>query len=55
MLQPNSGSGKGFYFIPEIGEEVLVSFEVSNAQNPYVLEHSIIETLQAVTLTDRIM
>ncbi|CAD0003102.1 type VI secretion system Vgr family protein [Flavobacterium salmonis] len=37
MIQPHSGSGKGFYFIPEIGEEVLVGFEGSNAQNPYVL------------------
>ncbi|OOV19194.1 type VI secretion system Vgr family protein [Flavobacterium sp. LM4] len=37
MIQPHSGSGKGFYFIPEIGEEVWVGFEGSNAQNPYVL------------------
>ncbi|MEO7975557.1 phage baseplate assembly protein V [Flavobacterium sp.] len=37
MIQPHSGSGKGFYFIPEIDEEVLVSFEGGNAQNPYVL------------------
>jgi type VI secretion system secreted protein VgrG len=37
MIQPHSGAGKGFYFIPEIGEEVLVGFEGGNAQNPYVL------------------
>uniref|UniRef100_UPI001CB747DD phage baseplate assembly protein V n=1 Tax=Flavobacterium ajazii TaxID=2692318 RepID=UPI001CB747DD len=37
MLQPHSGSGKGFYFIPEIDEEVLVGFEGNNAQNPYIL------------------
>jgi type VI secretion system secreted protein VgrG len=37
MIQPHSGSGKGFYFIPEIEEEVLVGFEGGNAQNPYVL------------------
>ncbi|MCV9929817.1 phage baseplate assembly protein V [Flavobacterium sp. LS1R49] len=37
MLQPHSGAGKGFYFIPEIGEEVLVGFEGGNAQNPYVM------------------
>jgi type VI secretion system secreted protein VgrG len=37
MIQPHSGSGKGFYFIPEIGQEVLVGFEGDNAQNPYVL------------------
>ena len=27
MIQPHSGAGKGFHFIPEIGEEVLVGFE----------------------------
>ncbi len=37
MIQPHSRSGKGFYFIPEIDEEVLVGFEGGNAQNPYVL------------------
>ncbi|WP_428230107.1 type VI secretion system Vgr family protein [Flavobacterium sp.] len=37
MIQPHSGAGKGFYFIPEIGEEVLVGFEGGNAQNPYVM------------------
>ncbi|MEA9412105.1 type VI secretion system Vgr family protein [Flavobacterium sp. PL02] len=37
MIQPHSGAGKGFYFIPEIGEEVLVGFEGNNAQNPYVI------------------
>ena len=37
MIQPHSGSGKGFYFIPEIDEEVLIGFEGGNAQNPYVL------------------
>ena len=37
MIQPHSGAGKGFYFIPEIGEEVLVGFEGGNAQNPYIL------------------
>lgn len=37
MIQPHSGLGKGFYFIPEIDEEVLIGFEGSNAQNPYVM------------------
>ncbi|OXA89517.1 type VI secretion system Vgr family protein [Flavobacterium hercynium] len=37
MVQPYSGSGKGFYFIPEIGEEVLIGFEGNNVQNPYVI------------------
>ena len=37
VIQPHSGAGKGFYFIPEIDKEVLVGFEGDNAQNPYVL------------------
>ena len=37
MIQPHSGAGKGFYFIPEIGEEVLVGFEGGNIQSPYVV------------------
>ncbi|WP_348536971.1 type VI secretion system Vgr family protein [Flavobacterium hungaricum] len=37
MVQPYSGSGKGFYFVPEIGEEVLIGFEGNNVQNPYVI------------------
>ncbi|MHC0445194.1 type VI secretion system Vgr family protein [Flavobacterium sp. 3-218] len=37
MIQPHSGKGKGFYFIPEIGEEVLVGFEGGNCECPYVM------------------
>ena len=37
MVQPHSGSGKGFHFIPEKGEEVLVGFEGGNAEKPYVI------------------
>ncbi len=37
MIQPHSGSGKGFYFIPEIGEEVLVGFEGANVECPFVM------------------
>ena len=37
MVQPHSGAGKGFYFIPEIGEEVMVGFEGGNAEKPYVI------------------
>ncbi|MBC9795273.1 type VI secretion system Vgr family protein [Sinomicrobium weinanense] len=36
MVQPYGGSSKGFYFIPETGEEVLVAFEGGNAEKPYV-------------------
>ena len=37
MTNPHAGGGKGMYFIPEIGEEVLVAFEADNAEKPYVL------------------
>lgn len=36
IAQPHTGGGKGFYFIPEIGEEVMVAFEGGNAERPYV-------------------
>jgi len=35
MMSPHAGSGKGFYCIPEIGEEVLIDFEGNNAEAPY--------------------
>ncbi|MGB6150977.1 MAG: phage baseplate assembly protein V [Pricia sp.] len=34
---PYGGSGKGFYFVPEKGEEVLVGFEGGNPEKPYVI------------------
>ena len=37
MTNPHAGSGKGMYFIPEIGEEVLIGFENNNAEKPFVL------------------
>ena len=37
VVQPHAGGGKGFYFIPEIGEEVLVDFEDQNAERPFVV------------------
>ena len=37
MTNPHSGGGKGFYFIPEVGEEVLIAFEGGNAEKPFVL------------------
>ena len=36
IAQPYAGAGKGFSFIPEIGEEVMVDFEGGNAEKPYV-------------------
>ena len=37
VVQPHAGGGKGFYFIPEIGEEVWVDFEDQNAERPFVV------------------
>lgn len=37
IAQPHGGSNKGFYFIPEIDEEVMVGFEMGNAEKPYVI------------------
>ena len=36
IAQPHGGGDKGFYFIPEIGEEVMVGFENGNAEKPYI-------------------
>ncbi len=36
MMTPHAGSDKGFHFIPEIGEEVVVNFEGGNAERPFV-------------------
>ncbi|MBC9795226.1 type VI secretion system Vgr family protein [Sinomicrobium weinanense] len=36
MVQPHGGGNKGFYFIPEKGEEVMVAFEGGNAEKPYI-------------------
>ncbi len=37
VVQPHAGGGKGFYFVPEIGEEVLVDFENQNPERPFVV------------------
>lgn len=37
VVQPHTGADKGFYFIPEIGEEVWVDFEDQNAERPFVV------------------
>ena len=36
IAQPYAGAGKGFSFIPEKGEDVMVDFEGGNAERPYV-------------------
>jgi len=37
IVTPHAGGDKGFHFIPEIDEEVLVGFEGGNAEHPYML------------------
>jgi len=37
IAQPHGGNNKGFYFIPEVGEEVMLGFENGNAEKPYVI------------------
>lgn len=37
ITQPHGGDDKGFYFIPEVGEEVMVAFENGNGEKPYVV------------------
>ena len=34
---PYAGQNKGMQFVPEIGEEVMVGFEMNNAERPYVI------------------
>ncbi len=37
VCTPYMGGDKGFYIIPEVGDQVLVAFEESNPEYPYVL------------------
>ncbi len=37
QIIPYAGSDKGVYFVPEIGEEVMVTFEGNNAEKPTVI------------------
>lgn len=34
---PYAGLNKGLQFVPEIGEEVMVGFEMNNAERPYII------------------
>lgn len=36
MIFPYAGASKGFYFLPEIGEEVMIGFESGSMEKPYV-------------------
>jgi uncharacterized protein involved in type VI secretion and phage assembly len=37
VMQPAAGAGRGFYWIPEVSDEVLVAFERGEAHRPYVV------------------
>ncbi|HYZ87621.1 MAG TPA: phage baseplate assembly protein V [Bryobacteraceae bacterium] len=37
MIAPHAGSGRGFMFMPEVGDEVLVAFEHGDPERPVVL------------------
>ncbi|MBQ4293594.1 MAG: hypothetical protein II754_02965 [Lachnospiraceae bacterium] len=37
VAMPYSGSKWGFYFLPEIGDQVLIAFEQGNIERPYVI------------------
>jgi uncharacterized protein involved in type VI secretion and phage assembly len=37
VAQPAAGAGRGFYWLPEVSDEVLVAFERGEAQRPYVI------------------
>lgn len=37
VASPHGGGGKGVFFIPEIGEEVIVGFEGDSAVKPYII------------------
>ena len=37
MICPHAGPGRGFVFRPEIGDEVLVAFELGDPERPYIL------------------
>lgn len=37
MVTPHAGGGRGFMFMPEIGDEVLVAFEYGDPERPYII------------------
>ncbi len=37
LLTPHAGAGRGTLFLPEVGDEVLVTFEEGDAERPYVV------------------
>ncbi|MEG2144765.1 MAG: phage baseplate assembly protein V, partial [Oscillospiraceae bacterium] len=37
VAMPMSGKNWGYYFLPEVGDQVLVAFEYGSVENPYVI------------------
>jgi uncharacterized protein involved in type VI secretion and phage assembly len=37
LVQPSSGSTWGHYFLPEVGDQVVLAFEGGNIEKPYVI------------------
>jgi uncharacterized protein involved in type VI secretion and phage assembly len=37
MMTPHAGSDRGFYFVPEIGDEVWVTFEDGDPERPRII------------------
>ena len=37
VAQPAAGAGRGFYFVPQVNDEVLIAFERGEANQPYVI------------------
>ena len=37
LAAPMAGAGRGFYFLPEMNDEVLVAFEQGDINRPYVI------------------
>lgn len=37
VVVPHAGNGKGFRFLPEVGDEVLVNFIDNNAERPFIM------------------
>jgi uncharacterized protein involved in type VI secretion and phage assembly len=37
VAQPAAGAGRGFYWLPEVNDEVLVAFEMGEPRMPYVI------------------
>jgi uncharacterized protein involved in type VI secretion and phage assembly len=37
VAAPSAGSSRGMYFIPQVGDEVLVAFEAGDVNHPYVI------------------